>query len=97
MLARLRAIERELGRAPVQARNRSRVIDLDLLFIGERRVRSQTLTLPHPRLSQRRFVLAPLAALRPECVLPEQRASVRELLEALPDDPTAARKFAEVW
>lgn len=97
LLARLRAMERELGRAPAQARNRSRVIDLDLLFVGDRRVRSETLTLPHPRLGQRRFVLAPLAALRPTCVLPGQRAAVAELLHALTDDPAATRKFAEVW
>ncbi len=97
LLALLRAIETALGRAPTQARNRSRVIDLDLLFVGNQRARSETLTLPHPRLSQRRFVLAPLAALRPACVLPDQRASVSELLAALTVDPAAMRKFAEVW
>ncbi len=97
LLARLREIEARLGRVPGRPRNHSRTLDLDLLYAGDQRVRSETLTLPHPRLGQRRFVLAPLAALRPESILPGQRVSVLALLAALDDDPAAVRKFAEVW
>lgn len=98
LLARLHEIERDLGRTRVKAdRNRSRIIDLDLLYVGDIRARSERLILPHPRLSQRRFVLAPLAALRAACVLPGEIRSVAELLAGLQDDPAIVRKFIEVW
>ena len=98
LLGQLREIETRVGRIHGRPRNESRTLDLDLLYVGNARVRSDTLTLPHPRLSQRRFVLAPLAALRPTSILPDQRVSVSALLAALAgDDPAAVRKFAEVW
>jgi 2-amino-4-hydroxy-6-hydroxymethyldihydropteridine diphosphokinase len=97
LLAELHEIETILGRTRASARNRSRTIDLDLLYVGDCRLHSATLTLPHPRLDQRRFVLAPLATLRPASVLPGLKAPVGELLASLPDDPATVRKFIEVW
>ncbi|MBV9128695.1 MAG: 2-amino-4-hydroxy-6-hydroxymethyldihydropteridine diphosphokinase, partial [Verrucomicrobia bacterium] len=102
-LARLRAIEIQLGRPAenLRARNVSRVIDLDLLYLGDSVLATPTLTLPHPRVSQRRFVLAPLAALRPHLILPGQRANVAALLAALgpaeTDDAAAVRLVAAHW
>ena len=54
------------------------------------------LTLPHPRLAQRRFVLAPLAAIRPELILPGQDKPVAQLLREL-DDPGKVRQVAPDW
>ena len=83
LLERLQAFERELGRPEVRGVNEPRPLDLDILYFGDRRVYEPGLIVPHPRAAQRRFVLEPLAELRPELVLPGETKSVRELLAAL--------------
>ena len=65
MLAEVKAIERAFGRRSGR-RWGARVLDLDLVAWSGGRVRSRTLTIPHPRLAQRAFVLAPLAAIAPD-------------------------------
>ena len=80
LLKRLLAIERELGRDRAkEVRWGPRTIDLDLLLHGGETIDEPGLTVPHPRLAERRFVLEPLHELDPELVLPDGRA-VRELL-----------------
>jgi 2-amino-4-hydroxy-6-hydroxymethyldihydropteridine diphosphokinase len=59
------------------------VIDLDLLFYGDRVIASEYLTLPHPAMQERRFVLEPLAEIAGERMHPVLRTSVRELLTRL--------------
>ncbi len=97
LLDELRTIEAELGRPTRRPRNASRTVDLDLLYAGELRVDLPGLTLPHPRLTQRRFVLGPLAAIRPGLVLPGQTRSVAELLDALPDQQEGVTPYAPHW
>lgn len=94
---KLAAIEQDLGRPARHARNHSRTVDLDLLYCGDAVRGSAALTLPHPRLAGRRFVLAPLAALRPTLRLPGQSRPVAELLVRLQDDPAAVRLFTSEW
>ena len=65
LLAALKAIERDYGRRPGK-RWGPRVLDLDIIAWSGRRVASRTLTIPHPRLTRRDFVLAPLAAIAPD-------------------------------
>ncbi len=69
MLASLLAIEQQHGRERPY-RNAPRTLDLDLLAVGELRLSSPRLSLPHPRLQQRAFVLLPLLELAPELTLP---------------------------
>lgn len=64
LLDRMRAVERARGRVD-SARNAPRVLDLDLLLLGDLRCDGPRLTLPHPRMWERRFVLAPLAEIAP--------------------------------
>lgn len=85
LLHALLDIEARLGRERDQQRWGPRVIDLDLLLVDNEVVDSAELTLPHPRLHERAFVLLPLADLAPDLVIPG-KGSVRELLDALPDD-----------
>jgi 2-amino-4-hydroxy-6-hydroxymethyldihydropteridine diphosphokinase len=80
LLEQLSNIEESLGRARDHAANVSRTIDIDLLYSGEREIDTAKVQLPHPRLHLRRFVLQPLADIRPDLVLPNQAQSVRELL-----------------
>jgi 2-amino-4-hydroxy-6-hydroxymethyldihydropteridine diphosphokinase len=82
LLERLLAVERELGRVRGEGpRYGPRAIDLDLLLFGREVVDEPGLSVPHPRLAERAFVLEPLHELDPGLRLPDGRA-VRELLEA---------------
>jgi 2-amino-4-hydroxy-6-hydroxymethyldihydropteridine diphosphokinase len=76
--------EKALGRAR-KGDNAPRIIDIDILFYGEAIVQSSRLRVPHPRLSQRRFVLVPLAEIAPEFRHPVTGATVHTLLEHCPD------------
>lgn len=70
LLDELQGIERRMGRPAVHERWGPRIIDLDLLLVGDLRCTTPRLTLPHPGIEQRSFVLYPLAELAPELVLP---------------------------
>lgn len=70
LLAELRTIERELGREPARVRWGPRVIDLDLLVLGSESCEGDALTLPHPGIAERAFVLLPLADIAPDLVVP---------------------------
>jgi 2-amino-4-hydroxy-6-hydroxymethyldihydropteridine diphosphokinase len=70
LLAALRKLERELGREPPRERWGPRIIDLDLLVVGSEERATDTLTLPHPGIAQRDFVLYPLADLAPDLDVP---------------------------
>ena len=95
-LADLREIETALGRPSRYPRNTPRPVDLDLLYAGGLTLDTPSLTLPHPRLARRRFVLEPLAAIRPELILPGLGKPVEQLLREL-NDPAAVRPFAPHW
>jgi len=91
LLETLKKLEVEAGRGPKSVLNEPRPLDLDLIdFRGETR-NSERLMLPHPRAHLRRFVLAPLAEIAPDLVLPRQQKSVDELLSQLPSDEVARR------
>jgi len=79
LLARLKKIERAMGRKHRIAKG-PREIDLDILLYGDAVVKSPELEVPHPRLSERRFVLEPLAELAPDKKHPGTRRTVREML-----------------
>ena len=83
---RLEAIEIALGRPPVRTPGRlgARTIDLDILLYDDLTLQHEHLTVPHPRLTQRAFVLRPLCDLAPDWCHPESGLTMRELLAALP-------------
>lgn len=83
LLARLQRIEAEFGRQRTGTRNAPRPLDLDLIAFGGETRRGDTLILPHPRAATRRFVLAPLAEVAPDLILPGASRTVGELLAAL--------------
>jgi 2-amino-4-hydroxy-6-hydroxymethyldihydropteridine diphosphokinase len=82
----MKAVERALGRPDAREKNSPRTIDLDLLYAGDMVSNDPALIIPHPRLHLRRFVLEPLAEIRPHLLLPGMTRTVRELLQALPAD-----------
>lgn len=86
VLHETQAIERELGRS-AKSVNRAyadRVIDIDLLCYGEQILTLKDLTLPHPLMTERRFVMEPLAGIAPTVIHPVLGQTMQELLEALP-------------
>ena len=82
LLVRLHALEARFGRVR-RERWGPRSLDLDLLWCGEHRCRGPLLELPHPRLGERTFVLAPLATIDPRLPLPGDGVSVAQRLAAL--------------
>ncbi len=81
LLETTQAIEQKLGRQASLIRNAPRIIDIDLLYFGDEIIRTENLILPHPRIAERQFVLAPLAEIRPDLMLPGHTRSISELLE----------------
>ncbi len=90
-------IENFLGRGKRVVRNAPRPIDLDVLFVGEEISDDSLLTLPHPRLTERLFVLGPLADIVPDAVIPGTGRTVSSLLAVLPPGQTAVSLVTDIW
>jgi 2-amino-4-hydroxy-6-hydroxymethyldihydropteridine diphosphokinase len=84
------------GREAPGEGNLSRTIDLDLLYFGSQRRSDPPLQLPHPRITERQFVLQPLCDIAPDLRLPGQTKNVGELLAQLPD-PAKITRLTDRW
>jgi 2-amino-4-hydroxy-6-hydroxymethyldihydropteridine diphosphokinase len=84
LLSRTQRIERDLGRVRTVPKG-PRTVDIDILLFDDTVVRTPELEIPHPRMTDRRFVLQPLADLAPDLRHPVTRRTVREMLAATPD------------
>jgi 2-amino-4-hydroxy-6-hydroxymethyldihydropteridine diphosphokinase len=91
-LKRMLAIEQAMGRRRTQPKG-PRTIDMDIIFFGDEVLDTKELTIPHPAMQHRRFVLEPLAEIAPEVTHPVLRQTVRELLAALPPDAGALHLY----
>jgi len=83
-------IEEQMGRRRLVKKG-PRSIDIDILLFGDVVLKSDALTIPHPEMHRRRFVLEPLAEIAPEVVHPVLHKSIRELLAALPEGQIVRR------
>ncbi len=95
LLARLLEIEAGRGRLRRGVRAAPRTLDLDLLLYGDRCVEAPELTVPHPRLCERAFVLEPLCDLAPQLRHPTLGTTIEELARRIRDrDPAAVRRYS---
>ncbi|HBM77135.1 MAG TPA: 2-amino-4-hydroxy-6-hydroxymethyldihydropteridine diphosphokinase [Verrucomicrobiales bacterium] len=97
LLGQTQAIEAQLGRIPDTPPNSPRVIDLDILYLGEQITDSDNLVIPHPRMTQRRFVLQPLSDIRPSMTLPGDSVSVLDHLRSLNPDVAQLTLVEAEW
>ena len=81
-------VERDLGRDAAAPRHGPRAIDIDVLLLGDEQFVDDRLTLPHPEIAKRHFVLAPLLELDPSLTLPDGRAAA-DLLAAVKSQPVS--------
>lgn len=86
LLARIAAVERAAGRERTGVRFGPRTLDMDILLFEDRIIETPELTIPHPRMHKRRFVLQPLCDIDPAIVHPVFREHVRTLLDHLDDE-----------
>ena len=94
-LSRILALERESGRRRTGVKS-PRTLDIDILLFGDAVIQTEELTVPHPAMQHRRFVLEPLEEIAPEVRHPVLKVSVREMLEALPAGGGIVRKVGKV-
>ena len=90
MLARMLRIEYLLGRRD-KNQNKPRTVDLDLLLFGDIKYHTEFLTVPHPRMHERRFVLVPLSELAPHVVHPTLNLEIKQILAEVTDDSAVKR------
>ena len=90
LISAILALEQSMGRQRKQQKG-PRTIDIDILFFGSSVIEIPSLTVPHPHLHERRFVLEPLAEIAPDVRHPIFKRSVRELRDALPAGQTVKK------
>lgn len=96
VLQTIHSIEADMGRIRTADRCAPRPIDIDILYAGNTISDCEDLELPHPRWSERRFVVQPLAEARPNLILPNTHQTVAETLKNLPDIPKVTH-FTTEW
>jgi len=81
----IKRVERMLGRNEKRQKNAPRIIDIDILFHGDAIIETEELTIPHPMLGLRKFVLLPFAELEPNFQIPHSNFTIKDLIEHCPD------------
>ena len=92
----LHQIETDMGRVRTADKNAPRPIDIDIIYAGTLRMDTPELVLPHRRWAERRFVVQPLADVRPDLMIANITRTVQDILESLPPHPKASLTN-DVW
>ncbi len=86
LMKKMLAIEKDMGRVREGGRWQARIIDLDILLFGRELIHEDNLTVPHPLMHRRRFVMVPMADLAPDLIHPSIGKSISVLLQKIPKD-----------
>lgn len=97
LLLKTQGIEFHLGRESVYETNAPRIIDLDILYFGDVSMAEDILHIPHPRLTDRRFVLQPLNDIRPDLILPGDQVTISKHLRHLESDEPPLTLVQSTW
>ncbi len=97
LLEQTQQIESTLGRESVYPKNAPRPIDIDILYFGDSCLKNEILDIPHPGIASRRFVLEPLAHIRPNLTLPGKNRTVIELLHHLDSEEQPLTLVESDW
>lgn len=96
LLSAVLKIEREMGRTRSRDEWKGpRIIDIDVIFFGDSVIQTAGLTIPHPAMHERRFVLEPLAEIAPDVRHPVLKQTAREMRDALPQGPAVHKLLRE--
>lgn len=94
---RVHTIEADMGRVRTADRFAPRPIDIDILYAGDEIRNEDDLTLPHPRWAERRFVIQPLADVRPGFIFPGSNQTVEQILSSLPGPADEVTPVTDSW
>lgn len=94
LIQKTRAIECDMGRRTRSDQNLPRVIDIDLIYANHEIKNQPAISIPHPRWAERRFVVRPLADVRPDLILPGTDKTVIQQLQQLPGKPEVVLETA---
>jgi 2-amino-4-hydroxy-6-hydroxymethyldihydropteridine diphosphokinase len=96
LMERLLAIEKDMGRVREGGRWQARIIDLDILLFGSELIHENNLTVPHPLMHRRRFVMVPMVDLAPDLIHPSLGKSMSGLLQEIPEDGQSVKPMGEL-
>ena len=88
-------VERMLGRPKIREKNQPRIIDIDILFHGDAVIETKDLSIPHPMISLRKFILIPFAELEPDFKIPHSNLTLNDLIENCPDNSRVTRHYMD--
>ena len=89
-------VEKMLGRSNKLVKNQPRIIDIDILFFGNSVIETEKLSIPHPMIALRKFVLLPLAEIEPDFNIPHSKITIADLIDNCPDKSRVVRHFMDV-
>ena len=89
-------VEKMLGRSNKLVKNQPRIIDIDILFFGNSVIETEKLSIPHPMIALRKFVLLPLAEIEPDFYVPHSKITIADLIYNCPDKSRVVRHFMDV-
>ena len=89
-------VEKMLGKSNKSVKNQPRIIDIDILFFGNSVIETEELSIPHPMIPLRKFVLLPLAEIEPDFNVPHPKITIADLIYNCPDKSRVVRHFMDV-
>ena len=89
-------VEKMLGKSNKSVKNQPRIIDIDILFFGNSVIETEKLSIPHPMIALRKFVLLPLAEIEPDFNIPHSKITIADLIDNCPDKSRVVRHFMDV-
>ena len=92
----IQKVEIMLGRPAIREKNQPRIIDIDILFHGDAVIETEELSLPHPMVSLRKFILIPFAEVEPDFQIPHSNLTIKDLIDHCSDNSRVKRHQMDI-